>query len=368
VPTILSNLDLAKNQLLNALAHILASAPGSPVEGQFYYDSTSKVLSFRTASAWIVLGRLDQITAPTGPVAMNGQKLTGLADPGAAQDAATQAYVLARSLSNFAAPSADLAIGSHKLTGVTDPTGAQDAATKNYVDNAVNGLDWKSPVRVKSTGNIVLASGLTNGSVIDGVTVATGDRVLLASQTAPAENGIYPVVASGAATRALDADSPSELLQLAVGVEEGTLGADTFWVSTTNGPVVVGTTALAFAQFGAGATYTNGTGLALAGNIFSIENSGVLLLAHGGTGAATAPAARANLGAIGKFAADIGNGALTSIAVVHSLGSLDVGVQVVRKSDGVVVVPDITVTDANTVTLGFAVAPTSAQYRVTVVG
>lgn len=367
--TLLANLDLAGNQILNGLVQLLASDPGSPVDGRVWVNTTSWLLKIRLNGVTIPLGRLDQLAAPTAAVAMNGQKITGLADPTAPQDAATQAWTLARSLSALAAPTADLAIGSHKLTGVTDPTSASDAATKNYVDNAVNGLDWKSPVRFKTTANVALASGgLAAGTVHDGVTAVTGDRALVASQTAGAENGIYVVPASGAASRAQDANSAAEVLELAVAVEEGTAAADTFWISTANGPVTLDTTPLPFAQFGAGATYSAGTGLALIGNVFSIENSGVLAVTHGGTGGSTASLAKAALGFMTRFAADIGNGALTSIPVVHNLGTLDVHVSVFRKSDNVEVLPDVVRTDTNTVTLTFAVAPTSNQYRAVVIG
>jgi hypothetical protein len=43
-------------------------------------------------------------------------------------------------LSGFGAAAADVALGANKLTGVADPTLAQDAATKNYVDTATAGI------------------------------------------------------------------------------------------------------------------------------------------------------------------------------------------------------------------------------------
>ena len=43
-------------------------------------------------------------------------------------------------LSGFGAATADVALGAKKLTGVADPTLAQDAATKNYVDTATAGI------------------------------------------------------------------------------------------------------------------------------------------------------------------------------------------------------------------------------------
>jgi len=101
-------------------------------------------------------------------------------------------------------------------------------------------------VRVASTANVAIATALTNGDTIDGETLVTGDRVLLKDQTAGAENGIYVVVASGAASRAVDADTVAEL-PLFISVSEGTVGIGTGWNMTNVGEIVLGTTALVFA-------------------------------------------------------------------------------------------------------------------------
>jgi hypothetical protein len=97
--------------------------------------------------------------------------------------------------------------GGFTLSNLGAPSANSDAATKLYVDNAVNGLAWKQPVRVASTANVAIASGLEAGDTVDGITLVAGDRVLLKNQTAPEENGIYVAVASGAASRSSDMDS-----------------------------------------------------------------------------------------------------------------------------------------------------------------
>lgn len=107
----------------------------------------------------------------------------------------------------------------------------------------------KAPVRAATTGNIALTAAQT----IDGVAVVAGDRVLVKAQTVGANNGIY-VCQTGAWTRAEDADASSEVKSgLTVVVSEGTVGADTQWLLTTNDPITLGTTALVFAQI-AGST------------------------------------------------------------------------------------------------------------------
>ena len=119
-------------------------------------------------------------------------------------------------------------------------------ATRAYVDQRVVDeiakLDNKQSVRVATTGPIAL-SGL---QVLEGVTLVVGDRVLVKNQAIGRDNGLY-VVSVGIWTRALDADASVEVTpNLLVAVEEGATQADTLWQLTTNGPIVLGTTALVF--------------------------------------------------------------------------------------------------------------------------
>jgi hypothetical protein len=139
------------------------------------------------------------------------------------------------------------------------------AAVKSYVDAAVQGLSWKQAVRVATTAAGTLASSFANASTVDGVTLATGDRILIKNQATGSENGIYIVAASGAPTRALDADAGAELVNAAVFVSEGTVNADTQWVCTTNAAITLGTTSLTFAQLGGSAAPTGSAGGDLTG-------------------------------------------------------------------------------------------------------
>ena len=78
------------------------------------------------------------------------------------------------------------------------PVDANDAESKDYVDSVVAGLSPKEPVRAATTAPGTLALDFENGDVIDGVTLATGDRILIKDQVTATENGLYIVNASGA--------------------------------------------------------------------------------------------------------------------------------------------------------------------------
>ena len=173
------------------------------------------------------------------------------------------------------AQAADLSLNSQKITNLATPTASTDAANKAYVDDSVQGLSSKDSVRAATTANGTLASAFANSQAIDGVTLATGDRVLLKNQTAGAENGIYTVNASGAPTRAVDFDSNAEVAKGAfIFVEEGTSNANAGFVLTTDGAITLGTTALAFTQFSGAGQITAGDGLTKSGNTLSVDIPG----------------------------------------------------------------------------------------------
>ena len=163
-------------------------------------------------------------------------------------------------------------VSSARITNVATPTATGDAANKAYVDAQLQGLDVKNSVRVATTANGTLASAFANGETVDGVTLATNDRILIKNQSTGSENGIYTVNASGAPTRATDFDSNSEVTGGAFFfVEEGTANADNGFALTNDGAITVGTTALVFTQFSGAGQLTAGDGLAKSGNTFSVN-------------------------------------------------------------------------------------------------
>lgn len=222
--------------------------------------------------------------------------------------------------------------GGATITGLPTPVNSGDATPKSYVDAAVTGLSWKQAARAATTVNGVFATSFANGSIIDGITLATGDRILIKNQTTASENGIYTVNATGTPTRATDSDSPSEMVGGSVFIDSGTINSDTGWVLATNAPIVLGTTALVYSQFSGAGSYTAGTGLTLIGNVFSLSSP--VTTALGGTGLSTIGTANQVLGV---------NGAGT--ALEYKTNTAGAGISIVNAS-GVVTV-------ANTGVLSF---------------
>jgi len=227
--------------------------------------------------------------------------------------------VQANRLDEMANPTSDVDLNSQKITNLADPVNATDAVNKQYADALTNGLDIKDSCLVATTANITLSGTQT----IDGVSVSAGKRVLVKDQSTGSENGIY-VCAAGSWSRATDADGNDEVTAgLFTFIEQGSVNGDAGFVLTTDDPITVGTTALAFTQFSGAGSVSAGDGLTKSGNTLSADlksNGGVVIesgelavdlaassitgtlaVSNGGTGATSASAARTALGvAIGS--------------------------------------------------------------------
>ena len=154
---------------------------------------------------------------------------------------------------------------SSGTVSVASPSSANHAASKSYVDSAIQGVTWKEAVRVRSTANVSVSSA---PAAIDGVTMASGDRVLLTAQSAGGEDGIYVYNGAGAAmTRAADADPYTELDGAAVFIKEGT-SADEGFVQTAS---LSGYDDQVWVQFSGAGNITAGDGLAKSGNTLSVN-------------------------------------------------------------------------------------------------
>lgn len=341
----LTNLDLNQNQILNGTFEVLATDPSSNnFEGRMIYNSTEDTIKVYTGSAWRkMIHSVQAAGSHTDAITISESNGTisitlNLADTDSAGLLSSTFWNDLNDATSEATASKLVKRDANGNIKVATPTDPAHAATKGYVDAARSGLDVKDSVRAATTAAINIASDLEDGDTIDGVTLATGDRVLVKNQSTASENGIYVVVASGAASRSTDADSSAEVTAgMFTFVEEGSTNADTGWVLTTDNTITLGTTGLTFAQFSGAGSIIAGDGLSKTGpqldvNVdsttidivadtlqisstytgqASITTLGTIstgtweatdvAIEHGGTGASTASDARTNLGlAIGS--------------------------------------------------------------------
>ena len=248
-----------------------------------------------------------------------------------------------------------------KILNLPSPTSAGDAVPKSYVDSAIEGLAWKDSVRVSTQGNINLSAP---GATIDGVTMASGDRVLVRSQTTQSQNGIYIWNgAAVAATRALDASTFAELEQAIVPVEEGTDAGTQFRQTQVNG--TIDSSNVIFTSFGTAAPSASESTAGIAEIATQAETD----TGTDDSRIVTPLKLKTWSGAPKRYAAAFGDGSATSYTITHNLGSRDLTVAVYRNSGNYDEVEcDVEHSTTNSVTLKFSAAPTSNQYRVVVLG
>lgn len=370
-------IDMGQLEILNPRAQNLAAAPGSPQPGQWWFNTTSGRMEIRGNSA---------VYDPTDRASHTGTQL-------AATISNLATVVKAYRLDEFAQPTADLNLGGRKLTnGAAGVSGTDFAvvsqvnAVQTALDQAIAGLDIKQSVRVAATAN----TALTGVTVLDGYTLAgSNQRVLLPAQTNPVENGIY-LWNAGTLTRAPDAVTGT-LSAGAIVVAEvhGTTNKNTSWRLETADPITTGTTAQTWTKFAAPFTPVQGAGIGISGSTISAD----VVSVFGRIGAVVATAGDYNAAkitndsavsgatvkdaletlntsigaAVRKYATTLATSA-TSYTVTHGLNTLDVTVSVYAVATGEEVFTDVLRTGVNTVSVGFAVAPSANAYRVVVTG
>jgi hypothetical protein len=274
-----TNLNLNQNELQNGKFQVVASDPSTGnFEGRLIYNSTEKTIKYYDGTAWkkaIVSVAAGGSASAALTINESNGSITITPNLATSSNAGVMSTSDKSKLDDATADATGSKLVIRDASGnfkAATPTDSAHVATKGYVDSARSGLDVKQSVRAATTAPVLLASGLENGDTVDGVVLATGNRVLVKDQSSGSENGIYVVQASGAAVRAEDFDSSAEVTAGAFTfVEEGTINGDTGFVLTTNDTITLGTTALTFTQFSGTGQITAGDGLSKDGATLNVN-------------------------------------------------------------------------------------------------
>jgi hypothetical protein len=307
----LNSIDLNKNELQNGVIQVLGTAPGSPVEGQIYYDSTDDVIKFYNGTAWVSAGgdltaittaTSDQLTITdgTGPEP-NIDIVTGaVTSSGVVLATGQQIY-------NF------VTIGINaRIQNITDPVDAQDVATKNYVDSIATGL-------LEYKGGYDASTNTPNLDTASNIEIAKGDT--------------YTVTADGLFFTEQVRAGDVIIAEVAIAASAGGTLAD-FTIVQSNVDLATAAATSGAAIKGI-ASYDSAD--------FSVSSGFVSL-------------------ATKTYKTSIGGSA--SIAVTHNLASEDVIVQLFDNVTKETVYADVVRTNVNTVTIDFATAPAASSIRV----
>lgn len=300
----------------------------------------------------------------------------------------------------------------------------QILASRSYVDSTIQGLDTKESVKVATTANI---TSLSDGApdTLDGVSLNTGDRVLVKDQTTASENGIYEVISVGTGSdgswqRAVDADTSEDLNAGGYTfVTEGAVHGDSGWVISSDDPITLDTDDITWVQFSGAGQISAGDGLIKSGNVINAQGTtdridvfadtidissnyvgqntintlgtvstgtwqaSTVDIAYGGTGNTTFTTNRlisfdgskqvsSSLDPsviTRKFSQSIGDGSATSFSVNHGLATEDLEVSVIETGGNrEKVYPEVRIVDTNNVQVNFASAPASTEFKVIVMG
>lgn len=380
----LSNINLSKNELQNAVIHKLASAPGSPSEGQLYYNTSDQHLYFRQNAAWhdvtnaLTLGGTAAASyallasptftgTPAAPTASVGTNTTQLA---------TTAFVVAEIASRLATADALRYMGA--IDASTNPNYPAGNAGDTYRISVAGKIGGASGPNVEVGDMIILhvdgSAGGTHAAVgadwdiiqtnIDGG--ATADNTLtFTNKTINLSNNTL----SGTIAQFNTALSDGDFATLA-GTE--TLSGKTlttptiasFTNATHDHEDAAGGGQLAEAALNLTDVTTNNATTARHGFLPKLSNNSAQFL--DGTGAWSTPGGG---GTVNKYAVNVGNASDTEFTITHNLNSRDVTVTIREVgSPYAMVMTDVEMATVNTVVVRFAVAPSTDQYRVIVTG
>lgn len=336
---------------------------------QVQYGDLALITSTADKGTWVLTGsdptqfvNWTLLTTPDAPVtSVNGDTGTVVltaTDVGALGSSApipqSQITGLVTALSTFATSSA-LTSG---LAGKTSPA---DVQSMFFLSSMVKRADYVSAGAVAS---------LAGQQSVDGVLVPLAAIVLLTNQSSSVSNGLW-TVNSGAWTRPADFATSSFLARDSVVVinnatagANGTTNPNTIWqMSVSSG--FIDSNANNWTRIGWSAppfSPTAGNGITVTGSTFAAN----VLTGGGVNSGSSGLSVDANV-VVKKFLGTVPSGS-TVAGITHNLNTTSPVVSIYDTASGVLVLAGVTITTANAISIEFASAPASGQYRVVVHG
>lgn len=317
----LVNLDLAKNQILNAAIQNLSSAPSSPVAGQVYYNTGDNRIYFWDGTAWIDMsGDIRDVIGGAGLTAgtSNGVITLDVNVDNSTVEIATDAI----RVKDGGITTAKLANVSTDLTTNSQSTAVPTAAAvKSYVDANIGGL-----------GNLEGAWDASSGAFPVGSSPVAGTK-----------SGDYWYVSVAGTTGGV-AFNVGDVIIAKINAASTTLASD--WIQLEVNRDQATETTLGLAEIATQSEVNTGT-----------DDQRIV----------TPLKLKTYLdAAVGGYAANVGDATATSFALTHGLGTRDVIVAIYDNATYEEVMADIVVTSTSVVTVAFAIAPSSNAYRVVI--
>lgn len=418
----LSNINLNKNQLLNAVIHNVAADPASGNEGQLIYRTDTDEIKYYDGTQWVPISSgsitqfsvagdtgsttivdLDTLTINTGSTgvstAVSGDTLTislsGITNAELANDSITLTNTdghLTFANSGVVALGGSIAI---ETTGLVDTTTDQSVGgNKTFTGNTV------------FTGNVDIQGTVTN---VDSTNLLVEDALIVVARnqaTGTLDAGIVVERGTDASKAMFWDESADEFVFADVGTEDGSTSGNvtisSYSTVRTGNLITTGTILAGVLQDNTSPTHVlvpNGSNVVQRATIADLlDGAAVESIAASGTAPlnlsvdvatgdvtlsgsvdlATDTEARTstsdavlvtpgNLRALSHAETIAGDGSTTSFSVSHNLGSRDVIVQVYDTTSFETVFTDVTRTTTSAVTIDFGFAPAvSSNYRVLV--